>query len=192
MVVTMDEELGEKLEILRMHGSKPKYYHRIIGGNFRLDALQAAVLSVKLPHLNSWSAGRRKNAELYTKLFTESGLASEEGKVEFDDKNSVLLPKAIYKNSTLQNYHIYNQYIIRVENRDALRDFLLSKEIVTEIYYPVAFHNQECFSDLESSKDSYPNSDFAANHSLALPIYPELTNEQITYVVEKITEFIIK
>lgn len=192
MVVTMDEELGEKLEILRMHGSKPKYYHKIIGGNFRLDALQAGVLSVKLPHLDSWSAGRRENAELYTKLFIEAGLASETGKTEFDENNSVLLPKAIYKETELKNYHIYNQFIIRVENRDALREFLLTQDIVTEIYYPVAFHNQECFSELESSKDSYPNSDFAANHSLALPIYPELTNEQITYVVDKIKDFVEK
>ena len=192
MVVTMDEELGEKLEILRMHGSKPKYYHKIIGGNFRLDALQAAVLSVKLPHLDSWSAGRRENAELYTKLFIEAGLASEVGKIAFDENNSVLLPKAIFKETKLKNYHIYNQFIIRVENRDALREFLLTQDIVTEIYYPVAFHNQDCFSNLESSKDSYPNSDFAANHSLALPIYPELTNEQITYVVDKIKEFVEK
>jgi len=197
MVVTNDEELGEKLEILRMHGSKPKYYHKIIGGNFRLDALQAAVLSIKLPHLNTWSEGRRLNAELYTNLFIETGLAEEEGKIEFGEMNSVLLPKAIYKESSsqnpeskIQNYHIYNQYIIRVENRDKLREFLLNNEIMTEIYYPVAFHNQECFQDLESSKLDYPNSDFATDHSLALPIYPELTNEQIKYVVDKISEFI--
>lgn len=202
MVVTMDEELGHKLEILRMHGSEPKYYHKIIGGNFRLDALQAAVLRVKLPHLDSWSAGRRENAELYTKLFVEAGLAEEEGKINFDANNKVLLPKAIYKDvklngdkesqnqeSGIKNYHIYNQYIIRVENRDKLREFLLSQEIVTEIYYPVAFHNQECFQDLPSVKDNYPNSDFATEYSLALPIYPELTNEQIEYVVEKIKEF---
>jgi len=199
MVVTMDEEMGEKLEILRMHGSKPKYYHKIVGGNFRLDAIQAAVLSVKLPHLNSWSEGRRQNAELYTQLFKEAGLAEEEGQITLDDKNKVLLPKAIYKktsnqnqDSSIKNHHIYNQYIIRVEKRDELRGFLLENEIVTEVYYPVAFHNQECFQDLPSSKDKYPHSDFAANHSLALPIYPELTNEQIKYVVEKIAEFINK
>ncbi len=192
MVVTMDEELGHKLEILRMHGSEPKYYHKIIGGNFRLDALQAGVLSVKLPHLNSWSEGRRKNAELYTKFFIENGLASEEGKTEFNKKEKILLPQAIYKHSELKNYHIYNQYIIRIEKRDELKEFLFKNEIVTEIYYPIPFHNQECFSDLDSSKAKYPNADFAAEYSLALPIYPELTNEHINYVVEKITEFIAK
>lgn len=190
MVVTMDEELGHKLEILRMHGSEPKYYHKIIGGNFRLDALQAGVLSVKLPHLDSWSAGRRENAELYTKLFVDAGLAEEEGKTKFDENNEVLLPKAVYKDTQLNNYHIYNQYIIRLKNRDQIRQFLLDNEIVAEIYYPVAFHNQECFADLNSSKDNYPNSDFATEYSLALPIYPELSTEQITYVVEKISEFI--
>jgi dTDP-4-amino-4,6-dideoxygalactose transaminase len=199
MVVTMDEKLGEKLEILRMHGSKPKYYHNIIGGNFRLDAIQAAVLNVKLPHLNSWSAKRRKNAELYTKLFKEAGLATEVGKIEFDESNKVLLPKAIYKksdslnqDSSIMNYHIYNQYIIRVENRDELRNYLGENEIMTEVYYPVAFHNQECFKDLASSNDNYPNSDFAADHCLALPIYPELSEEQIEFVVEKISEFVNK
>jgi dTDP-4-amino-4,6-dideoxygalactose transaminase len=211
MVVTMDKELGEKLEILRMHGSKPKYYHKIIGGNFRLDALQAAVLSVKLPHLDSWSEGRRKNAELYTKLFTENNVAEVEGKINFDQSNKVLLPKAIYKDvilspsnslginsneesknqaSSIKNYHIYNQYIIRVEKRDELRSFLSENGIMTEIYYPVPFHKQECFQDLESSKDKYPHSDFAADYSLALPIYPELTTEQINYVVEKIVQFL--
>jgi dTDP-4-amino-4,6-dideoxygalactose transaminase len=199
MVVTMDEELGEKLEMLRMHGSKPKYYHSIIGGNFRLDAIQAAVLNVKLPHLNSWSAGRRKNAELYTKLFKETALATEEGKIEFGESNKVLLPKAIYKKSDsvnqescITNYHIYNQYIIRVENRDELRSYLGENKIMTEVYYPVAFHNQECFKDLASSNDNYPNSDFAADHCLALPIYPELSEEQIKFVVDKINEFVAR
>ena len=200
MVVAMDEELGEKLEILRMHGSKPKYYHKIIGGNFRLDALQAAVLNVKLPHLNSWSQSRRNNAELYTKLFIENNIAEIEGKVNFDENNKVLLPKAVYKNiilnideeSTSKNYHIYNQYIIRVEKRDELRSFLSEKGIMTEIYYPVPFHKQECFLNLESSGEKYPHSDFAADYSLALPIYPELTTEQINFVVEQIAEFIKK
>ncbi|MEE9431566.1 MAG: DegT/DnrJ/EryC1/StrS family aminotransferase, partial [Melioribacteraceae bacterium] len=130
MVVTMDEELGEKLKILRTHGGKPKYYHKVIGGNFRLDAIQAAVLNVKLPHLNSWSEGRRKNAELYTKLFIEAGLSQEEGILNFKDNNKVLLPKPIYKDvilsgveeSRLENYHIYNQYVIRIDKRDELRE----------------------------------------------------------------------
>ncbi|GBD91572.1 dTDP-3-amino-3,6-dideoxy-alpha-D-galactopyranose transaminase [bacterium BMS3Abin04] len=199
MVAAMDEELGEKLRILRVHGGKPKYYHSMIGGNFRLDAIQAAVLNVKLPHLDSWSAKRRENAKLYTKLFTEAGLSEEEGKTEFDDNNKVLLPKAIYKNvilsgveesHSLTNYHIYNQYVIRVNKRDDLRAFLKENGIATEIYYPVSFHKQECFQDLQSSQDNYPVADFAADHSLALPVYPELSTEQIEYVVEKIKEFI--
>ncbi|MCB9219787.1 MAG: DegT/DnrJ/EryC1/StrS family aminotransferase [Ignavibacteriales bacterium] len=190
MVVTMDEALGEKLNILRVHGSKPKYYHHMIGGNFRIDAIQAAVLNVKLPHLNSWSEARRQNAELYSKLFKDHNLAQEEGMINFDENNKVLLPKAIYKNSELKNYHIYNQYIIRVENRDAVREFLTQNNIMTEIYYPVPFHKQECFKNLPSVNDNYPNADFAADYSIALPIYPELTTEQITFVVEKINEFV--
>ncbi|MEN8192418.1 MAG: DegT/DnrJ/EryC1/StrS family aminotransferase [Bacteroidota bacterium] len=190
MVVTMDEDLGEKLRIMRVHGGKPKYYHKMIGGNFRLDAIQAGVLSVKLPHLDSWSEKRRENAELYTRLFVESGLAQHEGEIELNEQNKVLLPKAVYKEEELKNYHIYNQYVIRVENRDELMAYLKKNEIGCEIYYPVPFHDQECFKDLPSSKDSYPHSDFAAKHSLALPIYPELTTEQIEYVVEKVVEFI--
>ncbi len=190
MVVTNDDELGEKLRILRVHGGKPKYYHKIVGGNFRLDAIQAAVLNVKLPHLNDWSAKRRSNAELYTKLFIEKGLAQTEGKIEFDENNRVLLPKAVYKESGHKNYHIYNQYVIRVEKRDELREFLKENGVATEIYYPVPFHRQECFADLNAKDEDYPNSNFAAEHSLALPIYPELTDEQISYVVETIDKFI--
>jgi len=190
MVVTNDDELGERLRILRVHGGKPKYYHKIIGGNFRLDAIQAAVLNVKLPHLDSWSEGRRKNAELYTKLFVENGLAEEEGKTEFDEKNKVLLPKAVYKEYGHKNYHIYNQYVIRVEKRDELMAFLKKNEIGCEIYYPVPFHRQECFAYLNEKDEDFPNSNFAAEHSLALPVYPELTQEQINYVVEKIKGYI--
>jgi len=190
MVVTNDDELGEKLRILRVHGGKPKYYHKIVGGNFRLDAIQAAVLNVKLPHLNDWSAKRRSNAELYTKLFIEKGLAQMEGKIEFDENNRVLLPKAVYRESGHKNYHIYNQYVIRVEKRDELREFLKENGVATEIYYPVPFHRQECFADLNAKDEDYPNSNFAAEHSLALPIYPELTDEQISYVVETIDKFI--
>ncbi|MBI9073438.1 MAG: DegT/DnrJ/EryC1/StrS family aminotransferase [Melioribacteraceae bacterium] len=198
MVVTMDKELGEKLRVLRVHGGKPKYYHSMIGGNFRLDAIQAAVLNVKLPHLDSWSAKRRENAELYTKLFVEAGLAEGVGETELSENNKVLLPKAIYKpsnHSSMQssgssNYHIYNQFIIRVEKRDELKQFLLDNGVMCEIYYPVPFHKQGCFTELPSSKDAYPVADKAADHSLALPIYSELTDEQIKYVVDTIAKFI--
>ena len=190
LVTTNDDELAEKLFIQRVHGAKPKYYHKIIGGNFRLDALQAAVISVKLPHLDSWSEKRRKNAETYTKLFKQAGLAEEEGKTSFDRKNKVLLPKAVYKKDDLKNYHIYNQYIIRVEKRDELREFLTKNKIGNEIYYPVPFHFQECFSNLGYKQGEFPNAEMAANTSIAVPIYPELTQEQLIFVVNKIAEYL--
>lgn len=194
IVTTNDEILYKKLKMLRMHGMEPKYYHKIIGGNFRLDTLQAAVLRVKLPHLNNWSAKRRQNAELYSKLFIEKGLAEEEGKILIDSKNKILLPKAVYKehNNVAKNYHIYNQYVIRIEKRNELWNFLKEKEIGCEVYYPVPFHRQECFNFLNEKDENYTHSNFAADHSLALPVYPELTNEQINYVVNCIEEFFNK
>jgi dTDP-4-amino-4,6-dideoxygalactose transaminase len=190
LVTANDDELGEKLRILRVHGGKPKYYHKIIGGNFRIDAIQAAVLNVKLPHLQSWTERRQKNAEKYTKLFIENGLAETEGKTSFDAKNKVLLPKPVYKDSGVKNYHIYNQYIIRVEDREGLRKFLTDNNIGNEVYYPVPFHLQECFQYLEYKKGDFPIAESCANSSLAIPIYPELTDEQLTYTVSKIKEFI--
>lgn len=192
LVTTNDDALAKALTIKRVHGGEPKYYHKVIGGNFRLDAIQAAVVSVKLPHLDSWSKKRRENASRYTELFIASGLAEETGKTEFNSKNKVLLPKAVYEHlsSSVSNYHIYNQYIIRVEDRDGLREFLAKNEIGTEIYYPVPFHLQECFADLGYNKGDFPISEFCANSSLALPIYPELSDEQLKYVVERITEFV--
>ncbi len=191
LVVTNDENIAYRLKIMRVHGGDPKYYHKVLGGNFRIDALQAAVLRVKLPHLNSWSAKRRTNAALYNSCFISAGLAGETGKTTFDNANKVLLPAAVFEKFSTKapNYHIYNQYIIRVENRDALRDFLAKKEIATEIYYPVAFHNQECFKDVPSAKDSYPVSDALSATVVALPIYPELSADQIKFVVDSIAEF---
>jgi dTDP-4-amino-4,6-dideoxygalactose transaminase len=192
LVVANNDELGEKLRILRVHGGKPKYYHKVIGGNFRLDAIQAAVLNVKLPHLDDWSSQRRGNAELYTKLFIEAGLAESTGKTNIDNKNKVLLPEAVYKDSGVKNYHIYNQYIIRVNDRDAVRKHLSEKGIGSEIYYPVPFHLQECFSSLGHKKGDFPRAEEAADNSIALPIYPELTEEQQKLVVDTIAEFIKK
>lgn len=192
IVTTNNETLGEKMRIMRVHGMEPKYYHKMIGGNFRLDALQAAVLRVKLPHLDSWSAKRRENAAAYTKYFVEAGLAEAEGKLDLDFKNKVLLPKAVYQSSATnapKNYHIYNQYIIRVEKRNALLEYLRKKEIGCEVYYPVPFHRQECFAYLKCNDADYPVSNNASENSLALPIYPELTNEQIKFVVESVSEF---
>jgi dTDP-4-amino-4,6-dideoxygalactose transaminase len=191
LIVTNDDDLEQLIRIKRVHGGEPKYFHKVIGGNFRLDAIQAAVLNVKLPYLNGWSADRRKNAKRYNELFVEAGLAEETGRIKFDESNSVLLPKAVYKDiGGLTNYHIYNQYIIRIEKRDELQKFLSDNEIITEIYYPVPFHVQECFSDLGYKRGDFPLAEETGDTSLALPIYPELTDEQLVYVVDTIKKFI--
>ena len=192
IVTTNDEALAEKLRIMRVHGMEQSYYHKVVGGNFRLDSLQAAILRVKLPQLDLWSAKRRENASAYSKYFIEKGLAVEIGMSKFDGKNKVLLPKAIYQDTEHKNFHIYNQYIIRVQNRNALLEFLKKKEIGCAIYYPVPFHRQECFAYLNCKDEDYPFANCAANDSLALPIYPELSNEQIKFVVDSIVDFIDK
>jgi len=189
LVTTNNDELAKILSIKRVHGGEPKYYHKVIGGNFRIDALQAAVLKVKLPHLDKWSEKRRQNANRYTQLFKEAGLAEQTGKTSFDSKNKVLLPKAVYDFGKVKNYHIYNQYIVRVEDRDKLREFLTKNEIGTEIYYPVPFHLQECFKVLGYKKGDFPVSEFAADKSLALPIFPELSDDQLVYVVDTFKKF---
>ncbi len=192
MVTTNNDDLAYQLRIKRVHGGEKMYYHKVIGGNFRIDALQAAVINVKLPYLDSWTAGRQKNASIYADLFKGFGLSEEEGKLTFDSKNKVLLPKAVYKNNGHKNYHIYNQFIIRVEKRDELMEHLKTKDIGCAIYYPVPFHQQECFAYLSNDNSQFPHSNNAAAHSLALPIYPELSKEQLTYVAESINEFINK
>lgn len=192
LVVTSDEKMYQKLLQMRNHGMEPKYYHKFVGGNFRLDAIQAAVLNVKFPHLENWNNKRRANADLYAKYFKAAGLAEKTGATEFDVANKVLLPKAVYKSDSLRNYHIYNQYIVRVEKRDEMRKFLSENSIGSEIYYPVPFHKQECFAYLGTNPTYFPSSDFAADHSIALPIFPELTEEQIKFVVSKFAEFLAK
>lgn len=192
LVSTNDDELAYQLRIKRVHGGEKMYYHKVIGGNFRIDALQAAVLSVKLPHLDAWTAGRQRNAEKYLELFKGLGLAEEAGRLEYDDKNKVLVPKPVYKESGHKNYHIYNQFIIRVQERDQLMEHLKTKDIGCAIYYPVPFHQQECFAYLNCDNNSFPHSNTAAATSLALPIYPELTEEHLRYVAESIAEFINK
>jgi dTDP-4-amino-4,6-dideoxygalactose transaminase len=191
LVTTNNDELAHMLRIKRVHGGEKKYYHKVIGGNFRIDALQSAVLRVKLPHLDKWSEKRRANADYYNELFIKSGLAEETGKINFDEKNQVLLPKPVYKNMpNVKNYHIYNQYIIRIQERDELKKFLTENEIGNEIYYPVPFHMQECFINLNYKVGDFPEAEKASNMSLALPVYPELTKEQQEFVVHKIKEFI--
>jgi dTDP-4-amino-4,6-dideoxygalactose transaminase len=171
MVVTNDGSLAEKLQVLRVHGSKPKYYHRVVGGNFRLDALQAAVLRVKLRFLPEWTKARRRNADTYRNLFTTAGL-----------DNVIHMPSDVPG-------HIYNQFIIRVPERDRLRTHLKENGVETEIYYPLPLHLQDCFHSLGHRPGDFPVSEAAARDSLALPIYPELTEQQQRRVVQRITSF---
>jgi dTDP-4-amino-4,6-dideoxygalactose transaminase len=180
MVITQDKALYEKLKILRVHGSKPKYYHKIIGGNFRIDALQAAVLLIKLPRLEEWSLQRRRNAEFYDRKLRMSGLV---------ERGLAVRPDPVYAETGDRNYHIYNQYTIKVKDRDKLRAFLTEKHIGTEVYYPVPLHLQECFKGLGYKKGDFPVSEDAADNVLSIPIYPELTDAQKDYVVTSIQEF---
>jgi len=184
MVTTNNPDLAEKLKVLRVHGSKPKYYHKLIGGNFRLDSIQAAVLNVKLKYLDQWTARRQSNAKLYTELFQKTDLVSG---------GKVVLPKPVYMDSGVGHYHIYNQFVIRVEDRDNLRNYLQKeKGIGTEIYYPVPFHLQECFAYLGLKRGDFPESEKAADSTLALPIFPELTDSQIAEVVSAVQSFYSK
>ena len=189
LVVTNNDELAEKIKLLRVHGAKQRYYHEIVGGNFRLDAIQAAVLNVKLPHLDMWSKKRVENALLYKKLFVEYGLSKNEQTGTFDEENKVLLPEEIYKNSGVSHHHIFNQFAILVQDRDGLQKHLTSNKIGCAIYYPVPFHEQKCFENLGYLRGDFPVAEFCAAHSLALPIYPELTPDMQEYVVSKIAEY---
>ena len=178
MVVCQDETFANRLRVCRQHGMEPRYYHHFIGGNFRLDEIQAAVLKVKLPHLDEWSAGRRRVADNYRREFERLGLTDR-----------VRLPVEPYRDRGLTNHHIYHQFVIHVPERDALREYLTGKEIGTAIYYPVALHEQECFRYLGHGSGDFPEAERAARETLALPIYPELTLEAQRYVVEAIAEF---
>jgi dTDP-4-amino-4,6-dideoxygalactose transaminase len=173
LITTQDASLAAELRLLRNHGAEPKYFHSRIGGNFRLDALQAAVLRVKLPHLDGWTEARRRNADRYRILFGEAGLGSRVG-----------LPS-----EPAGFRHIYNQFVILAARRDDLRAHLSRRQIQTEIYYPVPFHRQVCFATVPSAVGSFPHADRAADTSLALPIYGELTEAQQRHVVASIAEF---
>jgi len=183
MVVTNDEILAQRIRVLRVHGSKPKYYHQLVGGNFRLDEIQAAILNVKLNYLDGWTKQRQENAFHYNKLFKESSLIQTSG---------LRLPEPVYAGNGLKHQHIYNQFIIRVQDRDHLRNYLKQKGIDTEIYYPVPFHLQACFRSLGYREGDFPEAERAAKETLALPIYPGLTYEQQKYVVEVVKEFYSK
>ncbi|HUR34726.1 MAG TPA: DegT/DnrJ/EryC1/StrS family aminotransferase [Vicinamibacterales bacterium] len=174
LVTTNDDALAKRASLLRMHGMEPKYYHHLVGGNFRMDALQAAVLRVKAPHLAAWTAARRLNAARYATLFEDAGLL-----------DAVVLPAAP---SGL--HHIFNQFVIRVPRRDALKAFLDRRSIGNEVYYPVPFHLQPCFANLGYASGVFPNAERAASETLAIPIYSELSMEQQRAVVSAIGEFV--
>jgi len=173
MCVTNDAALAERMAVLRVHGGKPKYYHALIGGNFRLDELQAVVLSVKLKRLDDWTAGRQRNAAFYDAALRRARL-----------DEAVRTPHA-----SLGVRHIYNQYVIRARERDALQAHLTAAGVGTEIYYPVPLHLQQCFAYLGCKAGDYPQSERAAAETLALPIYPELTEAQLHYVVDTIAAY---
>jgi dTDP-4-amino-4,6-dideoxygalactose transaminase len=192
MVVTNDARRAELVRCLRTHGSKPKYHHRLIGGNFRLDALQAAVVSAKLGHLDDWTERRRRNAERYRRLFADTDLTIVDSRDwvgargDLDGRSGqlpwVVLPTAV------EQRHVFNQYVVRVQHRDRLRAELTAKGVGSEVYYPVPMHLQECFRDLGYRSGDFPESEEAANQTLALPVYPELSDEQAAYVVARIRD----
>jgi len=172
LCTTSDPELAESMRVLRVHGGKPKYYHALIGGNFRIDELQAAVLRVKLKYLDGWTEARQRNARFYDRALAER-----------------VRPAHVVTPPAPVGRHIYNQYVIRAERRNALREFLAARQIGTEIYYPVPLHLQECFAYLAMRRGELPHSERAAEETLALPIYPELTEAQLAAVVAAIAEF---
>jgi dTDP-4-amino-4,6-dideoxygalactose transaminase len=173
LVTSNDDAMAARVRLLRDHGMSPRYYHSAVGGNFRLDAIQGAVLRVKLPHLDSWHEGRRANAARYRTLFADAGLL-----------DLVQLP---YERT--DGYHIYNQFVVEVPDRDGLRQYLTEQKIGTEIYYPVPFHKQECFAYLGHKTGDFPVAEAAAARVLALPVYPELPAAHQARVVEAIATF---
>ncbi|MFM8552506.1 MAG: DegT/DnrJ/EryC1/StrS family aminotransferase [Nitrospiraceae bacterium] len=173
-LITMnDAKLHDDLAMLRVHGSRVRYVHELIGINSRLDALQAAILLVKFKHLDRWTEGRRRNAARYERLFTEARLLDR-----------IALPV-----TQPGNFHVFNQYTIRAQRRDELKDFLKERGVGTEIYYPIPMHVQDCYRFLGHKKGDFPVSEQAAAEALSIPIYAELTDAQLTYVVSCIKEF---
>ena len=173
LCTTNDPDLAEHMRVLRVHGGKPKYFHAFIGGNFRIDELQAAILRVKLKHLDAWTEARQRNAAYYSAAFERAGLA----------------PRIVTPRAPAAGRHIFNQYAIRAERRDELRAALTERGIGTEIYYPVPLHLQQCFAHLGYQQGDFPESERAAAETLALPVYPELTEAQLAHVVAAVAEF---
>jgi dTDP-4-amino-4,6-dideoxygalactose transaminase len=183
MVTGNDPALADQVRLLRGHGARPKYYHKVVGGNFRLDALQAAVLRVKLKYLDGWSAARPRNAATYRRLFAAAGLVREDAS-DMDRQPGVVLP-----HDAGYGRHIYNQFVIRATRRDELIAYFKQRHIGCEIYYPVSLHLQECFAGLGYRAGDFPCSEAAAAQTLALPIYPELTEEMLSAVVGAVSDF---
>ena len=175
VALCLDPEMAEKLKRFRNHGMEQRYYHKVVGGNFRIDAIQAAVLRAKLPFLDSWNATRRANAATYREAFSAAGLLDQ-----------VTMPAEPFASSGLKNHHIYHQYVIRVPKRDAVMAHLTDQKIGCAIYYPVPLHLQECFAYLGHKTGDFPESEKAALESLALPIFPGLTQDEIAEVVRGI------
>jgi dTDP-4-amino-4,6-dideoxygalactose transaminase len=175
MIVTNDDDVAEKCRVIRVHGSKPKYYHHVLGYNSRLDELQAAILNVKFPHLNRWSEERRKRAAYYTERLNE--------------KLNGIIQTPVEKEG---NYHVFHQYTLRVPKRNELQQYLKDQGIATMIYYPLPLHIQPVFKDLGYKEGDFPEAEKAAKEVLSLPMYPELKQEEQDYVIEKIIEFYTK
>ena len=178
MIVCQDETLASKLRILRNHGMEPRYFHHVVGGNFRLDEMQAAILGVKLPFLETWAAARRAAADFYGSEFARAGLTER-----------ITLPAEPYRDCGLTNHHVYHQYVVRTPKRDALYEHLSKREIETAIYYPLGLHEQKCFAHLGYKKGDFPETEDAARETLALPIYPEISRDAQRYVVNAVVEF---
>ena len=197
MVTTSDPDLAGRLRLLRNHGAKPKYYHRAIGGNFRLDALQAAILRVKLKYLDGWTSRRQENAAAYRRLFDQAGVSTPAAKVgclflgcrevrcEMEQRAGVVLPLELPRQR-----HIYNQFVLRSGRRNALMARLKRAGIGTEIYYPLPLHLQECFEELGHHPGDLPASECAARQCLAIPVYPELTEGMLQTVVQAVAAFV--
>ena len=178
LVICRDDAIANRLRVCRQHGMEPRYFHHFIGGNFRLDGLQAAVLKVKLPHLSTWSAARRAVADFYREQFTRRGVLGD-----------IALPAEPYRSAGLTNHHIYHQYVIRTKKREQLRDHLTARGIGTAIYYPLGLHQQKCFEYLGHAEGDLPETERATRETLALPIYPELSRAQQLYVVDAVADF---
>ncbi len=179
MIVCGDEQLAQKLRTFREHGMEPRYFHHVIGGNFRLDEIQAAILAAKLPYLEKWAAARRAAADFYGSEFVRVGLIE-----------TIAPPTEPYRDRGLTNHHVYHQYVIRTPMRDALREHLAKREVETAIYYPLGLHEQKCFAYLGYKKGDFLETERAARETLALPIYPEVSREAQRYVVSAIAEFL--